>query len=168
MREQQHIFDTWLQAHRALWFKVVRAYAFTSEDQDDLFQEISLQVWRSIPNFKNQSAPQTWIYRVALNTALTWQKKRHRHEKGRQDIQHVQHVLREASTEKDERLDWLYAQIGSLDEVSRSLALLLLDGYSYKEMAAMMGISESNVGVKIHRIKQHLIRKAEAYDHTGV
>ncbi|MEO0471086.1 MAG: RNA polymerase sigma factor [Bacteroidota bacterium] len=167
MTDRQQIFDSWLQTHRGLWFKVVRAYAFTPEDQDDLFQEISLQVWRSIPNFKAESAPQTWIYRVALNTALTWQKKSRRHAADRQDFLPERQIL-QAVEEEDERLNWLYAQIATLEEVDRSLALLLLDGYRYKEMAAILGISESNVGVKIHRIKQHLMRKAKTYDHPRV
>lgn len=67
--EQKQIFDDWLQQHRGIFFKVVRSYAGNSADQDDLFQEIALQVWQSIPDFRGESKPSTWIYRVALFTA---------------------------------------------------------------------------------------------------
>jgi RNA polymerase sigma-70 factor (ECF subfamily) len=72
--EQQNIFESWLSQHQGLLFKVVRAYAPTLSGQDDLFQEILLQVWRSIPSFRQESAVTTWLYRIALNTALKWTK----------------------------------------------------------------------------------------------
>ena len=68
----------------------------------------------------------------------------------------------------DERLTWLYEEIYRLDEIDRSVTLLLLDGFSYKEMASILGISESNVGVKINRIKKQLITKSKKYDHHGI
>ncbi len=61
--DQQRLFDQWLKSHRGLFFKVVRAYAFTPDDQEDLFQEIATQVWRSVPNFRGDAAVTTWIYR---------------------------------------------------------------------------------------------------------
>jgi RNA polymerase sigma-70 factor (ECF subfamily) len=64
--EQKQIFDDWLQRHKGILFKIVRAYAFNAYDQDDLFQEIALQLWRSIPEFRGESKASTWIYRVAL------------------------------------------------------------------------------------------------------
>jgi RNA polymerase sigma-70 factor (ECF subfamily) len=67
--EQQAIFDSWLSTYKGVLFKVVRAYAFTRHDQEDLFQEIATQMWISVPGFEGNSAPSTWIYRVALNTA---------------------------------------------------------------------------------------------------
>lgn len=159
--EQQHIFNIWLKQHKALLFKIVRAYAFNSEDQDDLFQEISLQVWRSIPGFKQESAVTTWLYRISLNTAIKWSTKERKHE-GHQSLELVEHVLL-ADNPIDERLAWLYDEIATLDEIDRSLTLLLLDGFSYKEMANLLGISESNIGVKIHRIKKHLSVQSEKY-----
>jgi len=152
--EQQHIFNNWLSQHKALLFKVLRAYAFTSEDQDDLFQEISLQVWRSIPKFKQESAVTTWLYRISLNTAIKWSTKERKHD-AHQSLDQIQHILIEDNP-MDERLAWLYDEIATLDEIDRSLTLLLLEGFSYKKMATLLGISESNIGVKIHRIKKHL------------
>ena len=76
--EQKQIFDEWLQKHKGILFKIVRAYAFTAADQDDLFQEIALQVWRSIPDFRGESKASTWIYRVALYAASAWTRREQR------------------------------------------------------------------------------------------
>jgi RNA polymerase sigma-70 factor (ECF subfamily) len=159
---QYIIFETWLKQYRALVFKIVRAYASSLEDQDDLFQEICIQIWDSVNSFKEESSPVTWIYRISLNTAIKWGRKteRHRHE----PLENVQHVLQENNVPLDPRLDWLYAQIHQLDDIDRSLTLLLLDDFSYKEMSNILGISESYVGVKINRIKKLLISKLNTYN----
>ena len=166
--EQQKIFESWLDAHSALLFKVVRAYAFTKEDREDLFQDIAIQVWRSVPNFKRQSAVTTWLYRISLNTAIKWNRKERKHSDGRQSIDRMEYLLRDNPGHRDERLDWLYEQIAQLNEIDRSLALLLLDGFSYKDMAQVLGISESNVAVKIHRIKKHLVKQSQKRVHHGI
>ncbi len=166
--EQKRIFDTWLDQHKALLFKVVRAFAFKADDQNDLFQEVSIQMWRSIPKFRQQSAVTTWLYRLSLNTAITWTKKEREHQEGRKSMDDMEHLLRENEKHIDQRLVWLYEEIANLNEINRSLTLLLLDGFSYKEMSKMLGISESNIGVKIHRIKKHLITKTEKYDYHGI
>jgi RNA polymerase sigma-70 factor (ECF subfamily) len=158
--EQQQIFKTWLSQHQALIFKVVRAYAFTGMDRDDLFQEISFQVWRSVPSFRKESSAVTWIYRVALNTAIRWIRKERRHQQ-QTPIDHAEHLLQENTVTKDERLDWLYEQIHQLEPVDRSISLLMLDGFSYKEMATIIGITESHVGVKINRVKKQLMANSK-------
>ena len=155
--KQRQIFDQWLTDHKALLFKVVRAYARDREDQDDLFQEVCLQVYRSIPNFKELSAVTTWIYRISLNTAIKWSTKERKHMESHEAIQHGAHVLENKDHYEDDRIAWLYQQIHQFNEVDRSISLLLLEGYSYKEMSGMLGITESNIGVKIHRIKRQLI-----------
>lgn len=160
-KEQKQIYENWLKQYKALVFKIVRAYANSLEDQDDLFQEISIQLWYSISSFKAESSPMTWIYRISLNTAIKWGRKVHKHQ--HEPLDNVQHVLQESNVPIDPRLDWLYAQIHKLDEIDRSLALLLLDDFSYKEMANILGISESYVGVKINRIKKQLISKLNTY-----
>jgi RNA polymerase sigma-70 factor, ECF subfamily len=158
--ENQRRFDEWTRVHRGLLFKVVRAYAFTSQDQDDLLQEIAAQLWRSVPGFRGDAAETTWIYRVALNTAISWTRKEHKHRKGAQSIEGVEPILQPAPT-PDLRVDWLYAQIRELSEVDRSLTLLLLDGFSYREMAVILGITENHVGVKVNRIKAYLIHQSK-------
>lgn len=158
--EINEIFQAWLKDHKALLFKIVRSYAFNDEDRDDLFQEIAIQVWRSVPGFKNQSAVTTWLYRVALNTAIKWTTKEKRHQEAHQPIDISEHLIKSHHA-PDDRLAWLYEEIAQLNEVDRSLTLLLLDGFSYKEMSKIIGISESNVGVKINRIKKHLTMKSK-------
>ena len=166
--EQNQLFRAWISQYKALIFKVVRAYSVTPMDQDDLFQEISIQVWHSIPAFRQQSANTTWIYRVALNTALKWVGNERKHAAAHEPIDNVQAILQTTPLEIDERLTWLYEEIYKLDHVDRSITLLLLDGFSYKEMATIIGISESHVGVKINRIKKQLITKSKQQDYHGI
>lgn len=167
-KRQQQIFNRWLAEHKGLLFKVVRAYAFNLADQDDLFQEISLQLWKSIPSFRQDAAESTWIYRVALNTAIGWLRREKRQLAEPSSLDAVEHTLKAAETRRDERLDWLYAAISQLNEIDRSLTLLMLDGYSYREMASILGISESNVGVKINRIKKRLVKQSKELTKHGV
>ena len=163
-KEQKQIFEEWLSQHKALVFKIVRAYAFTVMDQDDLFQEIIIQTWHSIPAFRRESSVTTWLYRISLNTAIKWTKKERKHYQS-ETIDGAKHILEVSRKQPDERLSWLYEEIYKLDEIDRSITLLLLDGFSYKEMAAILGITESNVGVKINRIKKQLISKSKKHDH---
>jgi RNA polymerase sigma-70 factor, ECF subfamily len=156
-KEQEPIFENWLGQHKSVLFKIVRAYAFTVTDQDDLFQEITIQVWHSIPAFRQESSVTTWLYRISLNTAIKWTRKERKHYEAKESLDTVQHILQENKVQVDERLVWLYEEISRLDKIDRSIALLLLEGFSYKEMAGIMGITESNTGVRINRIKKHLI-----------
>lgn len=165
--EQQYIFQQWLSQHKALLFKVVRAYAVTAMDQDDLFQEITIQVWHSIPAFRQEAAVTTWLYRIALNTAIKWVRKE-RKQSTAESLDKAEHLLQENKAQIDERLAWLYEEIYKLDEIDRSIALLLLDDFSYKEMAAILGITESNVGVRINRIKKQLIARSKNIHHHGI
>jgi RNA polymerase sigma-70 factor, ECF subfamily len=166
-KKQQYIFDSWLNEYSGIFFKVVKAYAFTPQDQDDLFQEISIQVWRSIPNFREEAAVSTWIYRIALNIAVSWTRSEKRRLKNAVDIDDREPVLQVNMQGIDPQLQWLYEQISKLNEIDRSLILLLLDGFSYSEIADTLGISESNAGVKIHRIKEYLTGKSKKENEYG-
>lgn len=166
-REIENIFNDWIRQYKALLFKVVRAYAFNQEDQDDLFQEISIQVWQSISAFKKQSKTSTWLYKVSLNTAIKWVKKSSQHKQQFSTINEALIIIEKAD-KQDERLDWIYEQIAKMDKIDRSLTLLLLDGFSYKEMSEILGIQASHVGVKIHRIKNQLIQASEKYVYHGI
>jgi RNA polymerase sigma-70 factor (ECF subfamily) len=109
--------------------------------------------------FRGESSVPTWLYRIALNTAIAWNRREDRHRRGKQPLQIVDGLLAASTAETDPRVEWLYRQIAQLKPVDRSVALLLLDGFGYREIAAIVGISESNVGVKINRIKSALASK---------
>jgi len=158
---QKQTFDQWLSQHQGLLFKVVRAYAFTPHDQDDLFQEIAIRLWDSIPNYRKESAVTTWIYRVSLYTAISWIRKEERDQQRKQSLAGSEHLLRQPTRQPDKRLDWLYEQISRLDDIDRSVALLHLDGFSHQEIADTLGVSANNIGVRIHRIKKQLIGKSK-------
>src|SRR6187401_2683272 len=85
--ERDRIFGEWLTAHKAILFKVAHVYAFEHADRQDLFQEIAIQVWRSVDAFRGESSVPTWIYRVALNTAIAWTRKEGRHERGNEQFE---------------------------------------------------------------------------------
>ena len=157
--DRDRIFGDWLASHKGILFKVVHAYAFEHADRQDLFQEIAIQIWHSVDAFRGESSVPTWMYRVALNTAIAWTRKQDRHQRGKQPLDVVAGLLKTSSEARDPRVEWLYQQIAQLKDVDRSVALLLLDGFSYKEIAAILGITESNVGVKINRIKAALAGK---------
>jgi RNA polymerase sigma-70 factor, ECF subfamily len=165
-QEQEALFRRWLDEHLGLMLKVVRAFAAKPQDQEDLFQETLLQLWRSLPAFRGEAKETTWIYRVAFNTALAWnrseKKRKQRHENFLQlDLPSTDEATRAASAEEQEKVERLYAAIRQLPKVDASLALMLLDGLSYREMAAVLGISENNVGVKLNRIRKELAQEIE-------
>ena len=155
-------FRQWLDEHTGLLLKVVRSFAEGPADQDDLFQEIVLQVWLSLPNFRDDCKPTTWLYRVALNTALAWkrtEKRRRRgHGHGSLSISDVAAPsIPSAEGERNNRIvEQLYAAIRALQPARRALVVLYLDGFTYREIAEVVGISESNVGVSLNRIKKEL------------
>jgi len=148
-------FKEWLNEHAGLIFRVVRAYGDSTEDRDDLFQEICLQLWLSIPRFEGKSKVSTWIYRVALNTAITRnrnEKTRRRHSKQFMEFRQQQGDAGQAS----EIIERLYDAVHKLPRVDASVVLMHFDGLAYSEMAEILGISESNVGVKLNRAKKQL------------
>jgi RNA polymerase sigma-70 factor, ECF subfamily len=158
--DHELLFRQWLAEHTGLLLKVVRSFAEGPADQDDLFQEILLQVWLSLPNFRDDSKPTTWLYRVALNTALAWKRreKKRRRKQGSVSISEVAAPsVTSAEAERNDRVvDQLYAAIRALPPAKRALVVLYLDGFSYREIADVVGISESNVGVSLNRIKKVL------------
>lgn len=165
-------FKIWIGEHGAAVLKVARAYTFTAEDCQDLVQEILLQVWRSLPRFEGRSSAATWIYRIALNTAMGW----HRDERRRQSRQdrvagfEIENVVAESSdcaqqAASRELVERLYHVIQQLPKTDAALLLLYLDELSYREMAEVLGISESNVGVKLNRAKTALSKLMREVPH---
>jgi RNA polymerase sigma-70 factor (ECF subfamily) len=157
-KDQEIIFHKWIDEFKPLLFKIVKVYGSETNEEQDLFQEIVIQIWRSVATFNNQCSLHTWIYRVALNTAIKWStrsKKQYTIPLDQKDF------LIETKAPVDPKLEWMYDEIAKMDSIDRSLTMLLLDGFSYKEMSEILGITSSNVGVKINRIKKKLQERAK-------
>lgn len=165
--EQKEVFDDWLSRHKGLLFKVVRSYAFTTHDREDLFQEIVLAVWNSVPGFREESSLTTWLYRISLYTAIAWSQKEKKYATPKQSLGPDDGLLVQLPPVSDPKLDWLYEQIAKLDEVDRSLMLLMLEGFSYRQMSETLGISESHVGVKLNRLKRQLKKIGRSANPVG-
>jgi RNA polymerase sigma-70 factor (ECF subfamily) len=140
--------------HQGIIYKVVNIYAEYKEDKEDLLQEIWLQLWLSFPRFKFQSKVSTWMYQVALNTALTHSRKSASRNKHFKDVIAMQHTDDNSERAEQERLLW--EMIRSLKKAEKALILLYIEGISYREIAEITGESEGNVGVKLNRIKQKM------------
>ena len=151
----------WIGGYGSSVMKVARAYTLTSDECQDLAQEILLQAWRSLPEFEGRATAATWFYRVALHTAMNWHRKDESRRSRQQPLVEVQAVAPEGSNgaeqaQQRETVEQLYAAIHQLPKTDAALVLLYLDELSYREMADVLGISESNVGVKLNRAKKAL------------
>ena len=156
--EQQAIFDTWLREHAAILHHVANGFA-TGADRHDLMQELMLAVWRAVPAFRAASTPSTFIFRVTHNAALTWKRAERSYRRRIDSFQELvpSPAFEESSGEPaTDTLELLYGAIRSLDPLDRSLVLLQLDGVSYAQIAEIHGLSESNVGVRLNRLKHKL------------
>lgn len=170
--DQKTLFMTWLDGHGASVVKVARAYTLTHEECQDLAQEILLQAWQSLPNFEQRASAATWFYRVALQTAMNWHRKDRPRRACQQPLLDVQHIAVEGAgsveqVQQRETVERLYAAIHQLPKADAALVLLYLDELSYREMADVLGISESNVGVKLNRAKKALSELMKGNDHES-
>jgi len=159
--DSEAVFKTWLQEHGGIVFKVARAYTFTDEDRKDLVQDILLQLWVSLPQFEGKAKTSTWVYRVALNTALASRRKSQRRKDRQIPLLEVEDVPAVGNGDVQrlrdrEIVEHLYTAIRQLPKADAALLLLYLDDMSYREMAEVLGISESNVGVKLSRVRKQL------------
>lgn len=155
-------FISWLNEHSSSVMKVARAYTLSSEECQDLAQEILLQAWRSLPNFEGKSSVSTWFYRVALHTAMNWHRQDGRRRSRQKPLLEMQVVANDGDSalqvQQREVVEQLYNAIHQLPDTDAALVLLYLDELSYREMSEVLGISESNVGVKLNRAKKSLAK----------
>ena len=153
-----------LNEYRGAIHRVSRTYAASAAEREDLVQEIVYQLWRAFPSFRRESAGLTWVYRIALNTAITGLRRRAR--------QPVQVPLADgadvpsppASAGSDPRTELLYRVVRSLGDIDRALVMCYLEDLSYRQIGEVLGISESNVGARLSRAKaklQELVRGME-------
>lgn len=154
--ELQDRFQALVDAHKGILFKVCNAYCRNRDDREDLAQEIVVQLWRSFGRFDERYRFSTWMYRIALNVAISaYRRERTR---ARYVIAADEQVLEVADDARgsSEDIERLYALIEGLDPLDRALVLLVLDGHSHRDIAEVLGIGESNVGTKLDRLRKRM------------
>lgn len=154
-------FISEIEQHKGIIIKVVSLYADHPDDRADLKQEILFQAWKSFKRFRGESKFSTWLYKVALNTAMTFVKSAIRHKSNLP----VDGVDLEDQTSDVESKNQLYWAIKQLPEIEKTIITLHLDGFDNTEIAEMIGVNRNNLNVKLHRIKQRLLThlKQEAH-----
>ena len=140
--------------HQGIIHKILSLYTYNEEDRKDLLQEIMLQLWVSFPSFSARSAFSTWMYKVALNTALLHKRKKRNEMNARETI--AEHLSSQLGIDKKDSIISLYMAIDLLGPVDKAIALLYLEQKKYDEIEQIMGMSKNNVGVRIKRIKEKL------------
>jgi RNA polymerase sigma-70 factor (ECF subfamily) len=147
-------FSELIQKNQRIIHKITMIYANSSADREDLFQEICLQLWKSYPGFREEAQFSTWIYRVALNTAISNIRKS-KNSLSFEPLRETDRIPDESSDET-EQVKLLYSAISKLNRIEKAIILLWLEEKNYEEIASIMGTSKTNVSVKLVRIKRKL------------
>ncbi len=159
-KSKEAIFNDLLAKYQEKVYRICLGYLYHKSLAEDCFQEVLINIWKSLDKFRNESSIHTYIYRITVNTTITFNNKQKRQSKWQSDIPindnlHSGNDDNEQS-EKEQQLAQLYAAIQQLKEQERFIITMVLEGISNKEIAEVLGIPANNVGVKIHRIKQTL------------
>jgi RNA polymerase sigma factor (sigma-70 family) len=156
LKEKEQEFLNRIESHKGILYKVSKMYMDNSDDQQDLFQEIICQLWKSYDSFRNESQFSTWMYRVAVNTAIVFLKKEKRkidkYEIASENIKDDEgdsHI-------KESQLDHFYKAVQKLEKIDKAIIFYQLEGFSHKEIGENLGISEGNARVKLNRAKEKL------------
>ncbi|MGK7395652.1 MAG: RNA polymerase sigma factor [Candidatus Cyclobacteriaceae bacterium M3_2C_046] len=163
-------FKSIIDQHYPILYKIGKAYSEDSFDFEDLYQEMLIQIWQSLKNFKAQSKLSTWIYKVALNTALTYKRRNYRKEQFVQEEMYKDlaeyNVQGQEHSQEERQIEMLYQAIKELNKDERAIILLHLEGKKYEEMAEITGLKVSHIGVKLLRIKRKLLEvlKLKGYE----
>ena len=154
--ELQERFRTLIDEHKKILYKICNSYCRSIDDREDLAQEIIVHLWRSFRVFDGRRRFSTWMYRIALNVAISFYRREST--RSRHVISSDKHLLEASFRTEDQSEDilQLYRFIEELDPLKKALVLLYLDGNSYQEIADVLGISETNVATKINRLKTRL------------
>ena len=156
-QEQQQFFQEIIEQHKGLLFKVARAYCPNEDDRQDLIQEMMIQIWQSIHKYNDQFKISTWLYRISLNVAISFYRKNTtRANKYTVLNEQTAQIPTEDKTENEQQLNLLEQFISELKEIDKALMILYLEDKSHAEIAEILGMSVSNVGTKIGRIKDKL------------
>lgn len=161
VKEKQ--FEELVKQYKRTIYSVCYMFSRDKEEINDLFQEILVRLWLGFDQFEQRSSVNTWVYRIALNTAINSDKRAKRRPQTvplSTDIDPY-----DPQDSSLEQVRQLYALINQLDMMDRGLVLLWLEGIGYDEIAAIMGITVANVGIKLHRIKEKLVQKSKSVTH---
>jgi RNA polymerase sigma-70 factor (ECF subfamily) len=160
LKEQK--FKKLLSENKDMIYRLCYAYLYNKNDVEDLFQEIMISIWNSLESFRNEAKISTWIYRIAVNTALMHNKKDSKLKGTFKNIGVEYHSTIEDDSdeykEKDEQIKKLREAIVQLNKQDRLIISLVLEGVKYEEISEIMGMTMSNVGVKINRVKTKLFK----------
>ncbi|NNL92540.1 MAG: RNA polymerase sigma factor [Saprospiraceae bacterium] len=161
MKYNKEEFLNIIESHKRLIYKIVNAYCQDKQNHQDLFQDIIMQLWSSFENYDEKYKLSTWIYRIALNTSISFHRKSIKRDAHIVDLPTILEttIKSEVSRIEDPKLETLNRFIQELREIDKALILLYLDGLSQKEISHVMGISATNVGTKLSRIKKILRNK---------
>lgn len=152
-----------IAANQYILHKVCNLYMDHREDKEDLFQEILLHAWKGIKNYRGDAKFTTWLYRVALNTAITFYRKEQRTVRTTELKDRLATDFADISFVPQDEAAALYKAIGELSKIDKALVMLYLEDYSYQEMGEIMGITANNVAVKMNRIKTKLRETSKKY-----
>ena len=156
MEAKQTLFLELIDQHKGILHKVAKMYMDNFEDQNDLIQEIVLQLWKSFDRFEGNAQFSTWMYRVSLNTALTFFKKKKKKTDRHTFLENIDQINEVDSGEKETQLELFYKAVHELNKVEKALIFLFLEGQSHKEIGSNLGISEGNARVKLNRTKEKI------------
>ena len=154
--ETERQFEQVISDHELLLHKVCRMYAFAASDRQDLFQEIVLQLWKAFPKFRGDAKVSTWMYRVAINTAITGLRRQKDFITAVEPSLLPDHYSDSNGLPEEEQSQQLYKAIEQLNEVEKAVVMLYLEDKTYEEMEEILGISNGNLRVKMNRIKEKL------------
>lgn len=156
-KKLEHSFVTQLEENQNIVHKICRLYTNNADAHNDLFQEITIQLWKAFPKFRGDSKFSTWMYRVALNTAITLYRKSKRKVQT-QDFEGVSFKIsaEEYDDTVEEQLKLMYAAVKDLNDIDKALVFLYLEDKNYREISQTLGITEVNARVKMNRIKEKL------------
>ena len=154
---QQEEFVRLVNQNQALLHKVCNLYSHSIHDKEDLFQEIVVQLWKAWPGFRGDAKFSTWMYRIALNTAISGLRRRNNHI-STYEPEKLPAEIRDENDQKEqeERLAQLYQSIRKLTHIERAIVMLYLEDKTYEEMEEILGINQNNLRVKMNRIKERL------------
>ncbi len=164
MERNSDIFLSVIEDHKGIIYKIVNSYCQEQEERQDLVQEIIIQLWQSFESYNTQFKLSTWIYQIALNTSISYFRKNKNHRQKRTELSKIfeESLMADEPFQEDPNLTRLQAFIQELKEIDKALILLYLDGLSQKEIAEIIGITPTNVGTKLNRIKKNLQVKFQA------